>query len=165
MIEFAAEFDGVPAVGPRGVTLVLGVVHLAVLWKVSCQPKAEVRVGGIGEPDVRRTGRHVFDGALRKSLATRKFEKARAVANANLLHEIGRPSAGIVPSVLPVLSGNSHERAAGDGSRAQGGIAVLVDEPEKETVLVGNLPITAAYDLPIVKIVSDWAPYLLIQQM
>ena len=89
MIEFAAKFDSVPAVGPRGVALILGVVHLAVLWKVSCQPKTEVGVSGVGKPDVRRTGRHVFDGALRKALTSRKFEKACAIADANLLYEIG----------------------------------------------------------------------------
>ena len=155
MIQFAAELDGMAAVRPSQVALILGIVDLAVLRQVCCETKAKVGVGGVGETDVWRARRDVGDRALWEALAPRKLEKALAVTDTNLLNEIIRPSTGIVPSVLPILSRNSHKRAAGDDAGAQGGSAVLVDKAEEETVLVGDLPVAAAHNLPVVKIVSD----------
>src|SRR6059036_1900570 len=115
MIELPAELERMPPACPGRVTLVLGIVDLTVLGQIRGQPEAGIRVGGVGKPDVRGTRGYVFDGALGEGLATRKLEKALAVAHASLRYEIGRPSVSIVPTILPVLRRHSHKRAASDG--------------------------------------------------
>jgi len=155
MIELAPELYSVTAMRPSQVALILGIVDLAVLRQVGRKPEAEVRISGVRETDVRGASGDIGDSALRKALASGKLEKALAVADTNLLDEIACPRAGIVPPVLPVLSGNSDKRAAGDDAGAQGGIAVLIDEAEEEAVLRGDLPVPAANDLSIIKIISD----------
>src|SRR6266566_3205743 len=161
MIELPAELEGMPPARPSGVALVLGVVDLAVLGQIRGQPEGGVRVGGVGERDVRRTRRHVLDGALGETLPAGKLEKALAVAHASLRYEIGRPSVSIVPTILPVLRRHSHKRAASDrgGAAVQCSVAVLIDEPEEEAVLVADGPVAAAGDLLVVKIVPDDAVY------
>src|SRR6185437_8635102 len=106
-------------------------MNLAVLWKIGCQAKSCIRVDRIGESDIGGASSHVLYGALRKALTTGKLEEACSVTDTDLLHQIVRPGASVVPTVLAVLSGNSHKGAAGDGAGAQGGIAVLVDEAEE----------------------------------
>ena len=155
MIELATELYSVTAMRPSQVALILGIVDLAVLRQVGRKPEAEVRISGVRETDVRGTRGDVGDSTLGKALAAGKLEKALAVADTNLLDEIACPLAGIIPSVLSVLSGNSHKRAAGDDAGAQGGIAILVDKAEEEAVFGGDLPVPAADDLSIVKIISD----------
>src|SRR5580698_3643280 len=114
MIELAAELDRVSAVGPSQVALILSIVNLAILRQVGGKSKAEVGVGGVRESDVWWARRDVGDSALWKAGAASELEKALAIADTNLLNEIVRPRAGIVPPILAVLSRNSHIRSAGD---------------------------------------------------
>src|SRR5258707_10661682 len=133
------------------VALVLGIVHLAVLRQVRRQSEGRKRVCRIAKTNVGRTRGHVCDAALWESGPTCKRESCFRITDARLLHHVCRPVVRVVKTILFVMRRNRHKSAAGDRSRTDGIIAVLVYVAHKEAIFVADLPITPAGDLSVVK--------------